>query len=101
MSTLAGENEYLAHGYLPRPVIPAEDSGRLEFAHWLTDPRNPLTARVMVNRIWHWHFGRGIVATTSASHSNGSRMVAADVDRAKCNRQPADRRSMLSTGERN
>lgn len=40
-------------------------SGRLELAGWLTDPTNPLTARVIVNRVWHWHFGRGIVASVS------------------------------------
>jgi hypothetical protein len=40
-------------------------SGRLELAGWLTDPANPLTARVMANRIWQHHFGRGIVATPS------------------------------------
>ena len=36
---------------------------RLAFARWLTDPANPLTARVLVNRIWMHHFGRGMVAT--------------------------------------
>jgi hypothetical protein len=50
---------------LARPPIPANHSGRLELAKWLTDSRNPLPARVMVNRIWHWHFGRGIVASPS------------------------------------
>ena len=38
---------------------------RTALANWITRPDNPLTARVMVNRIWHYHFGRGIVATTS------------------------------------
>ena len=38
-------------------------SGRLELADWVADPKNPLTARVIVNRVWQWHFGQGIVAT--------------------------------------
>ncbi len=38
-------------------------SGRLEFADWIVDPRNPLPSRVMVNRIWQGHFGDGIVRT--------------------------------------
>jgi hypothetical protein len=41
----------------------APASGRLELAQWLTDPKNPLPARVMVNRIWQHHFGKGIVPT--------------------------------------
>ncbi|MBS0203779.1 MAG: PSD1 domain-containing protein [Planctomycetes bacterium] len=39
------------------------DSGRLQLAEWIADARNPLTARVMANRIWQYHFGRGIVST--------------------------------------
>ncbi len=41
-----------------------ENSGRLALAQWVADKKNPLTARVMVNRVWRWHFGRGLVATT-------------------------------------
>ncbi|MGH9842686.1 MAG: DUF1553 domain-containing protein [Blastocatellia bacterium] len=44
---------------------------RLALAKWLTDPGNPLTARVMVNRLWHYHFGRGIVATPNDFGRNG------------------------------
>jgi len=42
-----------------------EGSGRKQLADALADPRNPLTARVLVNRVWSWHFGRGLVATPS------------------------------------
>ncbi len=38
---------------------------RAEFAKWITNPKNPLTSRVMVNRIWHHIFGSGIVSTSS------------------------------------
>jgi hypothetical protein len=49
-----------------KPVaIPDGSSGRLQLADWLASPDNPLTARVMVNRIWQHHFGRGIVTTAS------------------------------------
>ena len=40
-------------------------SGRLEFARWLTESNNPLTSKVMVNRIWQHHFGQGLVRTSS------------------------------------
>ena len=51
----------------------AAGSGRKELADWLAEPANPLTARVMVNRIWQWHFGEGIVRTTSNFGRAGER----------------------------
>ncbi|MFT5302718.1 MAG: hypothetical protein ACI87E_002551 [Mariniblastus sp.] len=48
-----------------------EQLRRLEFAKWIASPENPLTARVIVNRVWHYHFGRGIVATPSDFGKNG------------------------------
>lgn len=49
------------------------ESGRRQLAEWLTDPTNPLTARVMANRIWQWHFGKGIVSTPNDFGRRGER----------------------------
>jgi hypothetical protein len=53
-------------------AIPNGQSGRLQLAQWITRPDNPLTARVMVNRIWQHHFGRGLVATPSNFGTRGA-----------------------------
>ncbi|MCH7729492.1 MAG: DUF1553 domain-containing protein, partial [Planctomycetes bacterium] len=55
------------------PKIPSSDSGRLQFAQWLTNGEHPLTARVMVNRVWHHLFGSGIVRTVDNFGINGER----------------------------
>ncbi len=49
----------------PAVAFPMNQSGRLEFANWLTTPTHPLTARVMINRIWQYHFGEGLVRSAS------------------------------------
>jgi len=70
-------------GHVPRRFLQAiagevrppyrRGSGRLELARDITDPGNPLTARVIVNRLWQHHFGRGIVATPSNFGARGAR----------------------------
>lgn len=51
--------------------IGAGESGRLQLAHWMTSPENPLTARVMTNRVWHWLFGQGLVPTVDNFGTTG------------------------------
>jgi hypothetical protein len=56
-----------------RPPANGESSGRRRaLAEWIASPDNPLTARVMVNRLWQWHFGRGLVSTPNNFGLQGS-----------------------------
>lgn len=55
------------------PIFPDNASGRWELANWLTDTSHPLTARVIVNRVWGWHFGRGLVSSTENFGVQGER----------------------------
>jgi hypothetical protein len=57
--------------YGPVPKMPTNASGRLELADWVADPANPLTARVMANRVWHWLIGEGLVRTVDNFGTTG------------------------------
>ena len=58
---------------IPERAPGAHSTGRrLAFAKWLTRPDNPLTARVIANRVWQYHFGQGIVATPDDFGSQGA-----------------------------
>jgi hypothetical protein len=76
------QNKGAAVGMRVLGVLLAEGTGelpadtpkpRLELAKWVVSPENPLTARVMVNRIWEYHFGRGLVGTPNDFGRMGER----------------------------
>ncbi len=64
LQIVAGENQ---------PALTTTQSGRLELARWVASKDNPLTARVMVNRLWQHHFGTGLVATSDNFGSRGEK----------------------------
>ena len=58
---------------LALPADSADQPRRLALANWIADAQHPLTARVLVNRLWHYHFGTGLVDTPSDFGLNGAR----------------------------
>jgi hypothetical protein len=85
-----------------------EGERRRKLAEWVTAPKNPLFARVLVNRLWHYHFGTGIVETPSDLGFNGGRpshpelldWMAADFATEGFRMKPLQRRIVLSTAYR-
>ncbi|QDT36641.1 DUF1553 domain-containing protein [Stratiformator vulcanicus] len=81
-----------------------EGERRLALAEWIVDAKNPLTPRVLANRLWHYHFGTGIVATPSdfgymgdrPSHPELLDWLAAEVHRHGWRLKPLHRQIMLS-----
>ncbi|MCG8601671.1 MAG: PSD1 and planctomycete cytochrome C domain-containing protein, partial [Verrucomicrobiales bacterium] len=79
---IRGEEDNPTEGRVPRGFlqvikthdeepIPSDESGRLQMAHWITSPENPLTSRVFVNRVWSWMFGEGIVRSVDNFGTTG------------------------------
>lgn len=62
---------FLSVTQVPCPSPPEGQSGRLELARWITHRDNPLTARVLVNRIWLWMFGEGLVRSADNFGTTG------------------------------
>lgn len=58
---------------VPHKIPIAIEGRRTHFANWVVDPKNPLTTRVIVNRIWQWHFGEGIARNANNFGSTGKR----------------------------
>jgi hypothetical protein len=82
----------------------SEGSGRAELARWVASAANPMTARVMVNRLWQWHFGEGIVRTpnnfgklgTPPTHPELLDWLAGEFVRSGWSMKSMHRRIMLS-----
>lgn len=60
-----------SHSRSPENPPPRDQGRRTALAQWIASPTNPLTARVLVNRVWQHHFGRGLVATPSDFGTRG------------------------------
>jgi len=71
LSPLRGEGEHR--------TVTEDQRRRLALANWIADPANPLSARVIVNRLWQYHFGEGLVSTPSDFGVNGARPSHAEL----------------------
>jgi hypothetical protein len=69
---IAAVNVKFEIGSTAQETPQSEAQRRLALAHWIVDRNNPLTARVIVNRLWQWHFGDGLVDTPSDFGVNGA-----------------------------
>ncbi len=58
---------------------PSSSGRRLALAQWLSSSNNPIVARVLVNRVWHYHFGQGLVSTTDNLGQSGARPVCPEL----------------------
>ncbi len=92
---------------ITHPPQTGNSSGRRRaLAEWIASPRNPLTARVLVNRVWQWHFGRGLVATPGnfgkmgapPSHPELLDWLAVEFMNAQFGMRNADSGKTLSSG---
>jgi len=94
-------------GGLEHPA-PADRTGRLELARSLVDGTNPLAPRVIANRLWHWRFGRGLVASTDdfgvmgqkPTHPELLDWLAAELIRQRWSLKAIDRQIILSSAYR-
>src|SRR5205085_5903887 len=89
----------LLQGVLPAYTLAPnaeERDRRLALAKWLTSPQNPLTPRVMVNRVWQDHFGAGIVDTPSDFGYMGGRPTHPELLDYLASRFSANRKSPIS-----
>jgi hypothetical protein len=68
-----------ALGNIRLPADAADQERRRGLADWIASPQNPLTSRVMVNRIWQWHFGTGLVETASDFGRTGTKPTHPDL----------------------